>query len=144
MPRFFTLAEAQSLLPQVEKQVRRAVSTKAVLQEAQSEIEGVSEKVRLTGGAMVDRSKLRDTIARRDAAAVELRDTLTALQERGCLVKDLDLGLLDFPTRFRGEEVYLCWKLGEPAIAFWHAVNEGYRGRQPIDQDFLDHHQGDS
>jgi hypothetical protein len=144
VPRYFTLAEAQSLVPQVEKQVRRAVSLKAALEEAQSEIEGESERVRLTGGALVDRNKLRDTIARRDAAAIQLRDTLTALQERGCLVKDLDLGLLDFPTRLRGEEVYLCWKLGEPAIAFWHGVDDGYRGRKPIDQDFLDHHRGES
>jgi hypothetical protein len=144
VPRFFTLSEAQSLLPEVEKQVRRAVSLKAVLQEAQGEIEGVSDKVRATGGALVDRRKLRDTIARRDAAALQLRDTLTALQERGCLVKDLDAGLLDFPTQLRGEEVYLCWKLGEATIAFWHGLNDGFGGRKPIDQDFLDQHLGES
>jgi hypothetical protein len=65
------------------------------------------------------------------------------VQEMGCLVKDLDMGLVDFPTTFRGEEVYLCWKLGEEEIAFWHGVDEGFRGRKAIDRDFRAHHQGD-
>ena len=60
------------------------------------------------------------------------------MQEIGCLIKDLDIGLIDFPTTYRGEEVYLCWKLGEPGIEYWHGVDEGFRGRKPIDQDFLD------
>jgi hypothetical protein len=42
-----------------------------------------------------------------------------------------------------GEEVYLCWKLGESAIHFWHGVHEGFRGRKPIDQEFIEHHQGE-
>jgi hypothetical protein len=72
-----------------------------------------------------------------------LRDRIEAVLETGCLVKDLDIGLVDFPTLFRGEEVYLCWKLGENAIAFWHSEDEGFQGRKPIDQDFIDHHKGD-
>jgi hypothetical protein len=55
-------------------------------------------------------------------------------------VKDLDIGLVDFPTVFRGVEVCLCWKLGEPRIGYWHGAEEGFRGRKPIDQDFLAHH----
>ena len=72
-----------------------------------------------------------------------LREAIEQMQELGCVIKDLDTGLLDFPTLFRGKEVYLCWKLGEPSIGFWHGVDEGFRGRKPIDQDFLDHHEGD-
>jgi hypothetical protein len=58
-------------------------------------------------------------------------------------VKDLDIGLVDFPTTFNGVEVYLCWKLGEPGIEFWHGVEEGFRGRKPIDREFLENHRGD-
>jgi hypothetical protein len=58
-------------------------------------------------------------------------------------VKDLDTGLVDFPTMYRGVEVCLCWKLGEGAIGYWHGVDEGFRGRKPIDQDFRDQHRGD-
>ncbi len=56
-------------------------------------------------------------------------------------MKDLDIGLVDFPTLFQGEEVYLCWKLGEAGIRFWHGIDEGFRGRKPIDAEFLEHHQ---
>jgi hypothetical protein len=59
-------------------------------------------------------------------------------------VKDLDTGLVDFPTLFRGQEVYLCWKLGEASIEFWHSVDEGFRGRKAIDRDFRDHLAGDA
>jgi hypothetical protein len=81
--------------------------------------------------------------SRRDAAGAMLKNSIEAVQETGCLVKDLDIGLVDFPTLFRGVEVYLCWKLGEPGIEFWHGIEEGFRGRKPIDREFLDNHRGD-
>jgi hypothetical protein len=92
---------------------------------------------------MVDRDRALEARARRDDAAARLRECIEAVLETGCLVKDLDIGLVDFPTLLRGVEVYLCWKLGESGIAYWHGVDEGFRGRKAIDQDFLDHHQGD-
>jgi hypothetical protein len=95
------------------------------------------------GGVAVDRERAIQSRARRDAAASSLRDAVERVHEFGCLLKDLDIGLIDFPTLFRGEEVYLCWKLGEPGIAYWHGVDEGFKGRKPIDRDFLDHHTGD-
>jgi hypothetical protein len=144
MPRHFTLEQAQALALQVEEQLRRALSMKSSLEDAVNVIEGESERIRLTGGALLDRGKVLEAAARRDAAVAQLRETLAAIQERGCLVKDLDVGLLDFPTLFRGEEVYLCWKLGEPAIQFWHGTDEGFRGRKPIDREFLEHHRGDA
>ncbi len=68
---------------------------------------------------------------------------LETFEQSGVLVKDLEKGLADFPTLLRGEEVYLCWKLDEDAIKFWHGTNEGFAGRKAIDQDFLDHHEGE-
>ena len=62
-----------------------------------------------------------------------VKQAVEKVQEFGCLVKDLDIGLIDFPTLLKGEEVYLCWKLGEAGIRFWHGVQEGFRGRKPID-----------
>jgi hypothetical protein len=144
MPRYFTLAEAQALVPTVEERLRRAVSLKASLAEAVGEIEAESERIRLTGGALVDRPKLLDAISRRDTSAAHLREVLESIHKSGCEVKDLDMGLLDFPTLLRGEEACLCWKLGEPEIRFWHGAQEGFRGRKPIDADFLEHHRGDS
>jgi hypothetical protein len=69
---------------------------------------------------------------------------MDSIQEIGCLVKDLDIGLLDFPTLYRGREVYLCWRLGEQRIEHWHGVDEGFRGRKPVDDDFRENHRGEA
>jgi hypothetical protein len=65
------------------------------------------------------------------------------MEDMGVLVKDLDIGLIDFLTRYHGREVCLCWKLGEDRIAFWHGMEEGFRGRKAIDQEFVRNHRGD-
>ena len=143
MAKRFTLVEAQSLIPEVDRLLRQALDAKGAYQDAAQAIREFTEHVMMMGGVMVDRDRALHARARRDDAAARLRDRVEAVLETGCLVKDLDIGLVDFPTLFRGEEVYLCWKLGESGIAFWHGVDEGFRGRKPIDQDFLDHHRGD-
>ncbi|HTP33554.1 MAG TPA: DUF2203 domain-containing protein [Candidatus Acidoferrales bacterium] len=143
MSRRFTHAEAQRLLPEVGRLLRDALDAKTEYQEAEKAIRELSERVMLMGGILVDRERSMDARARRDAAAAMLKSAVEAVQETGCLIKDLDIGLVDFPTLFNGVEVYLCWKLGEPAIQFWHGVDEGFKGRKPIDREFLAHHRGD-
>jgi hypothetical protein len=143
MARRFTLAEAQSLIPRVDTLLREAVSLKSEYQEAEQAIQVIAQRVALMGGIIVNREHAIDNKNRRDAVATKLRAAIEQVQEFGCVIKDLDMGLIDFPTLLRGVEVYLCWKLGEPKIAFWHGVDEGFRGRKAIDQDFLDHHRGD-
>src|SRR6478672_5995721 len=141
MPKRFTLAEAQSLIPEVDRLLRQALESKDAYEQAERTIQEFNERVMMLGGVMVDRERALDNKARRDSAASQLRAAIEGVQETGCLIKDLDIGLVDFPTLFRGAEVYLCWKLGEAGIGFWHGVEEGFRGRKPIDQDFLDHHE---
>jgi hypothetical protein len=143
MARRFTLAEAQSLIPEVSRRLRDAVSLKGAYQEAEQAIETWTQRITMMGGVMVDRNQAIDARKLRDTSAASLRSAIEEVQAIGCVVKDLDVGLIDFPTEFRGEEVYLCWKLGEPRIEFWHGVEEGFRGRKAIDQDFRDHHRGD-
>ncbi|HVX65048.1 MAG TPA: DUF2203 domain-containing protein [Bryobacteraceae bacterium] len=142
MPRYFTLAEAQAALGQLEAWLREATELKAALDDAEGEFHAEAERIRITGGAVARRETVVDVLRRREAAAARLRAVIESIQASGCLVKDLDAGLLDFPTLLRDREVYLCWKLGEPEIAFWHGIEEGFRGRKPIEQDFLDHHRG--
>jgi hypothetical protein len=143
MARRFTLAEAQSLIPEVSRLLREAVSLKGEYQEAEQAIETWTRRITMMGGVKVDRNRAIDTRKRRDTSAASLRSAIEQVQAIGCVVKDLDIGLIDFPTEFRGQEVYLCWKLGEPKIEFWHGVEEGFRGRKAIDHDFRDHHRGD-
>ena len=65
--------------------------------------------------------------------AETLKSALEKIQATGCVVKDLDIGLLDFPAMINDEEVYLCWRLGEERIRFWHRQDEGFAGRKPLD-----------
>jgi hypothetical protein len=143
MPKRFTLAEAQRLIPEVDRLLRTAIDAKNAYQDAQRSIQELNERIMLAGGMVVDRDRALTAKTRRDEAAAVLRNAIEGVQQIGCLVKDLDIGLVDFPTLFRGVEVYLCWKLGEEGIDYWHGVEEGFRGRKAIDQDFLDHHEGD-
>ncbi len=87
------------------------------------------------------RERIADLRARKDAAARKLKvDSSRRIKEIGCQLKDIDTGLIDFPTLYRDKEVYLCWKLGESGIGFWHHVEDGFRGRRPIDSEFLANH----
>jgi hypothetical protein len=143
MPKRFTLEEAQNLLPRVESLVRQAMALKSEYDEAERAIQSFSQRVMLLGGISVNLEHAAEVRNRRDSAARQLRGAIEQVQDLGCVVKDLDTGLVDFPTLFRGVEVFLCWKVGERAIEFWHGVEEGFRGRKAIDRDFLEHHEGD-
>ncbi|MGA2268518.1 MAG: DUF2203 domain-containing protein [Bryobacteraceae bacterium] len=143
MPKRFTLAQAQNLVPQVDRLLREAMALKCEFVQAERGLQRLIERIMLMGGMLVDRDGAIKAKSRRESEAARLRNALQQLQDLGCLVKDLDTGLVDFPTLFRGQEVYLCWKLGEPSIEFWHGVDEGFRGRKAIDQDFRDHLEGD-
>jgi hypothetical protein len=143
MSKRFTLAEAQSLIPSVDPVLRKAIQLKSHYAEAEQEIESFSQRIQMMGGLVVNREQALAVRSRRDTASSGLREAIQEVEEFGCVLKDLDIGLIDFPTLFRGREVYLCWKLGEASIAFWHGTDEGFAGRKAIDQDFRDHHQGD-
>lgn len=143
MSRRFTLETAEGLLPEIEKGMREAIAFKAAFEQAQSELQAVEQRVMMLGGVLVDREKLQQNKLRRAQYAENLKTVMQNIQELGCIIKDLDIGLVDFPTLFRGEEVYLCWKLGEPGIEFWHGTREGFAGRKRIDQDFRGSHRGD-
>jgi len=143
MPRFFTLQQAEQLLPVVESAIRDAIALKSQYQEAEEEWQNFSRRVTMLGGVLVDHSKIADRKSHRESIVLRLKEAIEKIQDQGCVIKDLDIGLVDFPTLLRGEEVYLCWKLGERGIGFWHGVQEGFQGRKPIDREFLDHHQGE-
>lgn len=63
-----------------------------------------------------------------------LREQIEAIQETGCVIKDIEVGLVDWPALHQGREVLLCWKYGEPEVAFWHETNTGFAGRRPISE----------
>src|SRR5258707_1922069 len=120
MTRYFTLHQAERLLPDVERVIREAIGLKAEYQKAETELRWEMQRVTMLGGVDMNRGAFAELRTRRETSVERLKETIEAVHEIGCLVKDLDIGLIDFPTLFHGEEVYLCWKLGETGIAFWH------------------------
>lgn len=142
MPRYFRLEQAERLLAELEGAIRDAVSAKGSLDEAERELRAVSQHITMAGGALIDRAALLAKRGRRDALVARLQESIEAIQEHGCVIKDLDLGLVDFPTLYHDQEACLCWKLGEPAIEFWHNATEGFRGRKRIDREFREKHGG--
>jgi hypothetical protein len=144
MPRFFSLFEAERLLPEVEGLLRSLLQLKEDYQRTETELNRLLQRIAITGGMIPPRDKISQFRNRKDAAARGLQTSLKKLEEIGCLLKDIDTGLVDFPTLYRGKEVYLCWKLGETNIAYWHHVEAGYPGRRAIDSEFIAQHRGDS
>jgi hypothetical protein len=98
----------------------------------------------MSGGSRVDPAAMQALRTSRDRSVKALQNAMDEIEDAGALVKDLDIGLLDFMTRYRDRDVCLCWKLGEDAIRFWHGEEEGFRGRKPIDQEFLANHRGET
>jgi hypothetical protein len=143
MPRYFTLAEARAALPVVGRSIREAVQAKAHYQEAEKAIQDLVQRILMMGGINVDTVAAEAWKAQYDSNAQTLKNSMERIEDLGVLVKDLDIGLVDFPTLFRGEEVYLCWRMDEGDIDHWHGVNEGFNGRRPIDKHFVDNHRGE-
>jgi hypothetical protein len=144
MPRYFTLREARAALPAVSRDIRDAVQAKARYQEGDRALQTLAQRILMRGGIMVDTAAAEAWKAQRDSGAQTLKATLGRIEDLGVLVKDLDVGLIDFPTLYRGKEVYLCYRMDETDIDFWHGTQEGFAGRKLIDGEFLSHHTGDS
>lgn len=136
MSKTFTLGEAQTLLPVVEALLKRAQAAATRAAGVEQEMQMLSHRIFLSGGMHVDVSAAARRRAERDKAMQEAKDTLAEIDEIGVQVKDLQEGLLDFPSTMDGKPVLLCWKLGESAINFWHTEEEGFAGRKPLDDRF--------
>ncbi len=143
MPRYFTLREARAALPAVRRDIRDAVQAKGRYQAADGALHDLGQRILMRGGLMVDTVAAEAWKNQRESGAQTLKSTLGRIEDLGVVVKDLDVGLLDFPTLYRGQEVYLCWRMDEDDIDFWHGTQEGFAGRKLIDSEFLSHHSGD-
>ncbi|HEX4037258.1 MAG TPA: DUF2203 domain-containing protein [Acidobacteriaceae bacterium] len=134
--KIFTLDEAQALLPILESLLNRAMEAKQAAAELQEEVSALARRIFLSGGMRIDIVEARKRRVALEALVQRVKDSLEEIDSSGVQVKDLDVGLLDFPCLLEGETVLLCWKRGESRIEFWHRMEEGFRGRQPIDARF--------
>ncbi len=132
--RTFTLEEAQSLVPVLESLLRASIGAKKLMEEVEAEMQAVHRRIFLNGGTYLDIVPLARRKAERVKAEQKLRDAFAEIDAMGVQVKDLDIGLLDFPCEVDGRTVLLCWKLGETSITHWHGTDEGFAGRKPVDE----------
>jgi hypothetical protein len=131
--RTFTLSEAQDLLPVLESLLRRAIDGKNLIESIEGEFQALAHRVFLSGGMSLNIVNLARRKAEREKTFQRVKDAMDEIDAIGVQVKDLDIGLLDFPCEVGGQTVLLCWKLGEKSIAHWHGISEGFAGRKPID-----------
>jgi hypothetical protein len=129
----YTVAEVNSALPEVTRRWASALELRAQLRLHHARLEdaghSVSEKVPAGASPEVRRDHLV-LLALRDT----LRDELNAISDTGCVIRDLDTGLCDWPGEHAGREVWLCWRVGEPECGWFHGKDDGFAGRRPASE----------
>jgi len=122
--KYFTVAEANAALPQIEPIMARLLEKRAKAVRLYQQIEPLLADLHLDIGGPIPTQMAQDfaTISR----------LIEQLQGMGCVVKDINVGLLDFLCDRNGRDVYLCWRYGEPEVSFYHDLHEGFNGRQPV------------
>jgi hypothetical protein len=130
MARLFTLDEANALLPRLREILTGMQETQASVDRLQAELAGLAQAASGNGHLLLAQMERK----RREAQALSerLNQSLEEINEIGCELKGLEEGLIDFPAERDGRTVYLCWKLGEERIAYWHELDTGFAGRQPL------------
>jgi hypothetical protein len=129
--RVFTPDEANAALPELRPLVQEMVDAKSALDEAQERRDAVGQRIAGNGGG-IPPAELGTLDHEVNEAAATLAAAIGEVQALGVLVKDLDSGLVDFPAKRDGEDILLCWQLGEDEVAFWHGLDDGYAGRRPL------------
>ena len=131
MPKYFTLEEATALLPTLRPILERIIMLRARLERTERDLVSLHWKARTNGHANHEGSFGEGQSARTDLMA-EINAELVKIHDLGVELKDPALGLIDFPAMRDGKVVYLCWRLGERAIEYWHDTDTGFSGRQPL------------
>jgi hypothetical protein len=132
-PKLFSLREAERLRAQLEPILIETIELRRKLEEVEDQLSTLAEQIQRSGGLSVRYETAARWRMDSNNLQENIREALERIHATGCIVKDLDVGLLDFPARLNGEAVYLCWRLGEDRIRFYHRQDEGFAGRKPID-----------
>lgn len=130
----FTLQEAQVLLPVLKSLLKQAIDGKKLIESIDADFQELAQRIFLSGGLLVEIGKVAMRRAEREKTAQRIKDVVAEIDATGVQVKDLDMGLLDFPCVVDGKTILLCWKMGEEKITHWHDLEEGYAGRKLIDE----------
>ncbi|MGH9396210.1 MAG: DUF2203 domain-containing protein [Terriglobia bacterium] len=131
--RYFNRQEAEELLPMIGKSLEEALKQKQSLDHLDEDLSQAAARIMMLGGSVPPYQELARKRGERQQFVANLEGTIERIQETGCVVKDLEMGLIDFPSLRDGQEIYLCWKRGERRIEYWHSMDEGFAGRKPLE-----------
>ncbi len=123
-PRYFSLEQANQLLEIISPLVAEMLATREIILELQPKLEPVLQKAVHNGGSLISAEALK--------AFGKLKDILYQIQQYDVFVKDVNSGLIDFPSIRDGEVIFLCWQFGEKEVGFWHELEDGFQGRRPV------------
>jgi hypothetical protein len=132
----FTVDEAQSLLPLLESLLKRAIESKRDAQQVEERLAELGRRIYLAGGMRVDVAEVGKQRTEMEGHLQRVRESISEIDSIGVQVKDMDSGLLDFPCKVDDQIVLLCWRMGESTIEHWHTIEDGFKGRQPVDERF--------
>ena len=132
-PKLFSLTEAERARREVEPLLIEAVEVRRKVADLDEKLSAVANRILIMGGITIDYESVARLRSAHNRLVAQIKDALERIQATGCVVKDLDTGLVDFPAVLKNEEVYLCWRLGEDRIRYYHRQDEGFAERKPID-----------
>jgi len=130
--KFFTVEEAELLIPKLEQIVESLIENKRNAMEIGQDLARMEEQMRSEENQTVDPAEYMNKRTEMEFLVRIINEGLESIEDLGAQPKDLDLGLVDFPAMINGEEVLLCWKYGEKSIRYYHDHEEGYSGRKPL------------
>jgi hypothetical protein len=130
--RHFSAADVEALIPRLTRIMEGVMAAHTEAGAARERLQVEQQRITAAGGGVLDRKAWRADTERIERLTTEVQRGLDQILQLGGVPKDLGLGLVDFPHLRHGEEVNLCWKLGEREIRHWHGLDEGYAGRKPL------------
>jgi hypothetical protein len=130
--RYFTVAEANRLLPALTERMQALRRLQSAAREKYEEMRRIRQVGYRQDGNLIMLTDYQQSKREFDQTVAEANRLLNEIHEWGCRVTDVEMGLVDFPAKVGGQDVYLCWRVGEPEVQFYHGLREGFTGRQPL------------
>ena len=131
--KLFSLKEAERARRELEPILIEAMENRGKVAELDEQLSAIANRILMMGGITIEYERVARVRSEHNHLLSQIKEAIDRIHATGCVVKDLDAGLLDFPAIVKNEEVYLCWRVGEDRIRFYHRQDEGFSGRKLID-----------
>ena len=130
--KYFSVEESNALVPRLTEQMQSLQALQGAARGKYEEMRDIREVGYRKDGNLIMMTDYQVAKRELDEVVADANKILGAISELGCRVTDVEVGLIDFPALIDGEEVYLCWRMDEPVVGYFHGLDEGYAGRRPL------------